>query len=409
MDDRLMDISRLVKQQNDEVIRLRRDFHRHPELGLQEHRTAEKVSAYLNGLDLGVERLDPTGVVGLLQGGRPGPTLLMRADMDALPITEKTSLSFKSQVSGVMHACGHDAHMAILLAAARVLCALRGQLAGNIKFVFQPNEENVGALDMIKAGVMEDPKVDACTGLHVWSPLPVGSLAVSAGPVMAGMEHFELTVKGKGGHTATPQSAIDPILAAAAVIQGVQVIQTRMIDPLKEPTIIMFGTINGGTASNVIPDSVNLSGTMRYLFEGESEGEKSPKTKLEKLVADICRTHGAGYELDFVYGHPTLVNHPEMAELVRQTALEVDEPPELTSLVTLAGEDFSEFSSRAPGVFYFLGAGNAAKGCDFPHHHPCFDIDESCLLLGVEMHVRNALGFFNKAEELACIRTKPQA
>jgi len=393
-----MDIAKLTAACRDEVIELRRDFHRHPELGLAEHRTSGKVVEYLEALGLEVRRVHRTGVVGLLKGTRPGPTLMLRADLDALPIQEAAAVEYRSVNDGVMHACGHDAHTAMLLVAARVLSDLRQELAGQVKFVFQPNEENVGALAMIQEGVLENPKVEACLGLHIWTPLPTGRIGLSPGPVMAGMEHFELVIKGRGGHTATPQSAIDPILAAAGVIQGVQMIQTREIDALKEPTVIMFGRIQGGTASNIIPDQVALSGTMRYLFEGDQEDEGSPKKRFERVVADICRAHRAEPELKFVFGHPTLVNDPGMTELVLAVADEEVRPrPEVVPLVTLAGEDFSEFSARAPGAFYFLGAGNPAKGAGFPHHHPCFNIDEEALTMGVEMHVRTCLAFFRPA------------
>jgi amidohydrolase len=397
-----MDITRMIADSREELLELRRDFHMHPELGLQEFRTADKIAAYLEALGIEVSRLHTTGVVGVLRGGRPGPTLLLRADIDALPIQEETDLPFRSVHDGVMHACGHDAHTAMLLVAARCLSALRGDIAGCVKFVFEPNEENVGALAMIEQGVLEGPRVDACMGLHIWAPLPVGVVGISEGPVMAGMEHFELVVKGRGGHTATPQGAVDPILAAAAVVQGVQVVQTREIDALKEPTVIMFGRIEGGTASNVIPDAVRLSGTLRYLFEGPADSPDSPKSRFERVVSAICAAHRAAYELTFLYGHPTLVNHPGMAGMMQEVAAgEMDAPVALTRLVTLAGEDFSEFAARVPGVFFFLGGGHPDRKNPYPHHHPRFDIDESALPVGLEMHVRGALHFFRNAHRLS--------
>jgi amidohydrolase len=400
-----MDISTEVARYSDEVIALRRDFHRHPELGLEEHRTSAKVAAYLNQCGLEIGRLNRTGVVGLLRGAKSGPTLLLRADMDALPIQEENDLPYQSTNPGVMHACGHDAHTAMLLVAARILAQLKRQLQGNIKFVFEPNEENVGALAMIEEGLLENPRVDACLGLHIWTPLQSGRIGITEGPVMAGMEHFNLIIKGRGGHTATPQSAIDPILAAAGVIQGVQIIQTREIDALKEPTIIMFGQIQGGTASNVIPDAVTLGGTMRYLFEGDPASENNPKRRFERIVSNICAAHRAEYELSYLYGHPTLVNHREMTALVQAAAeRELDPAPEIVSFVSLAGEDFSEFAARVPGAFYFLGAGNSGKQTDFPHHHPRFNIDEDVLTVGIEMHVRAALAFFSSADKLKFLK-----
>ncbi len=402
-----MEISQLTAEYAPEVIELRRDFHQHPELGLAEHRTSEKVAAYLKHLGLEVGRMNKTGVVGLLRGEQPGPTLMLRADMDALPIQEENDLPYKSINPGVMHACGHDAHTAMLLVAAKILASRKPKLPGNIKFVFEPNEENVGALAMIEEGLLENPRVDGCLGLHIWTPLQSGQIGITAGPVMAGMAHFKLVVNGRGGHTASPQSAIDPIIAAAGIIQGVQSIQTREIDVLKEPTIIMFGRIQGGTASNVIPDSVTLEGTLRYLFEGDPASELNPKKRFERVVSHICSAHRAEYELSFLYGHPTLVNHREMAALVHAVATEkLDPVPEIVSYVSLAGEDFSEFAARVPSAFYFLGTGNPAKQTDFPHHHPRFNIDESVLKIGVEMHVRGALSFFKSADMLKFLKRR---
>lgn len=399
-----MDIKKIITDTKTETIELRHDFHRHPELGMQEFRTGDKVAGYLTACGLEVNRLNVTGVSALLQGDHPGPTLLMRADMDALPIQEEVDTPHKSVCDGVMHACGHDAHTAMLMVAAKVLSGLKGHMKGNIKFVFEPNEENVGARAMIKEGLMDNPRVDACIALHVWNQLPIGQIGITPGPIMAGMAHFELTIKGRGGHTATPQSAVDPILTAAAVVQGVQAIQTREIDVLKEPTIIMFGKIQGGTASNVIPESVILSGTIRYLFEGPEQSPNNPKNRFERMVSNICAAHRAAYELSFLYEHPTMVNHKEMCDLFSTVAArELDPPLELVSLVTLAGEDFSEFAALAPSVFCFLGAGKPGEK-NFPHHHPRFDIDEEALQTGVELLVRGALQFFEKSDQLAFLK-----
>jgi amidohydrolase len=399
-----MEIAERISALKEELIELRRDFHRHPELGLKEQRTGDKVSAYLEALGLEVFRSNVTGVVGVLRGAKPGPTLLLRADIDALPIEEDTGLPFASVNKGVMHACGHDAHTAMLMVAAKILSEMREAISGNIQFVFEPNEENVGALAMIEEGIMEDPKVDAAMGLHVWAPLAVGKVGITAGPVMAGMEHFELVVEGRGGHTATPQSAVDPILAAAAVIQNVQMIQTREVDVLKEPTIIMFGKIEGGTASNVIPDAVTLSGTMRYMFEGAADSPDNPKSRFERIVANTCKAHRADYRLSYLYGHPTLVNNKEMACLAAEAAESAIHPkPEIVSFVTLAGEDFSEFACRVPSVFCFLGAGKPGREENFPHHHPKFDIDETALPGGVALLVDSALRFFDTADRLTFI------
>ncbi len=390
------DISQFLKESREEIVHLRRDFHAYPELGLAEHRTGKIVADYLSECGLEVCRLNSTGVVGLLRGEGKGPTLLMRADMDALPIQEENEVAYRSMVDGVMHACGHDAHTAMLMVAAKFLCQKKSKLNGNIKFVFEPNEENVGALGMIEEGVLENPKVDACVGVHVWSPLESGKIGVKAGPVMAGMQHFKITIIGKGGHTATPQSAIDPVLVSAAVIQAVQTIQTRELDALNEPAVIMFGSIVGGSAANIIPDSVILEGTIRYLFDGDDENENSPIARLKRIVKGVCETYRADHLLEFPYGHPTLINDESFTSFFTlQVVGKMSPKLEVTPLATLAGEDFSEFASRVPGLFYFLGAGKPGVE-NLPHHHPRFDIDENILEVGVELHVRTALEYLEK-------------
>jgi amidohydrolase len=389
----LQEITQAVKKLRDEVIRLRRDFHAHPELGLQEHRTGKIVADYLTGCGLEVRRYNTTGVCGLLRGKGQGPTLLMRADMDGLPIQEENNTEYTSKVKGVMHGCGHDAHTAMLLVAAKILSRERAQLHGNVKFVFEPNEENVGALQMIEEGILLNPDVDACVGVHVWTPLESGKIGIKAGPVMAGMQHFRLKIIGRGGHTATPQSGIDPVFVSAAVIQAVQAIQTRELDALSEPAVIMFGSISGGTAANVIPDSVTMHGTIRYLFDGDEGSETSPLARFARVVKGVCDTFRAGHELDYSYGHPTLVNDAPFTDFfTSQVAGQMSPHLHVEPLVTLAGEDFSEFTSRVPGLFYFLGAARAGVE-NFPHHHPRFDINEDILTTGVELHVRTALRY----------------
>ncbi len=399
-----MDIKKAIIATKRETIELRRDFHRHPEVGMQEIRTGEKVAAYLKDCGLDVSRLNKTGVCALLEGNHPGPTLLIRADMDALPVQEEVDTPYKSINDGVMHACGHDAHTAMLMVTAKILSEMRRDVKGNIKFVFEPNEENVGALAMIEEGLMDNPRVDACLGLHVWNQLSTGKVGITAGPVMAGLSHFDINIKGKGGHTATPHNAIDPILAAAAVIQGVQAVQTREIDALKEPTIIMFGKIRGGTASNVIPDLVTISGTLRHLYEGSDQSSDSPKVKMERMITGICAAHGAEFQLDFPFGHPTLVNNREMCALMNKVAKSMHDPSlEVVSFVTLAGEDFSEFASRAPSVFCFLGAGKAGSR-NYPHHHSRFAIDEDALQAGVELLVIGAHKFFESTDQFSFLK-----
>ncbi len=386
-------IGKEVERLADELIRLRRDFHQHPELGLEEVRTASVISAYLEKLGLSCRTYNKTGLAAVIKGAFPGPTILLRADMDGLPVAEETDVPFRSICDGVMHGCGHDAHMAMLLVAAKILIGMRDTLHGNVKLVFEPNEEQAGALRMIEEGVLEDPPVSSCLAIHVWSPLPSGTIGLQQGPVMAGMKHFCLRVHGKGGHTATPQTAIDPLLAAAAIVQAVQMVQTRELDALKEPAVIMFGRIEGGTADNVIPDHVTLRGTIRYLSRGREDSEDSPLARFRRVIEGVCLSHRTTFELDYTHGHPALYNDPEMTVMLGSTVLDkLQNPLEVRPYATFAGDDFSEFASRIPGVYCFLGAGKPDRE-NPPHHHPRFDIDERVLPHGVEIHVRTALEY----------------
>lgn len=388
-----MGIKAEVDKLKKELIELRRDFHQHPELGLEEHWTADKIESYLKPLGLEISRIGATGVVGLLKGDQPGRTLMLRADIDALPVQEMTSVPYKSAYDGKMHACGHDGHMAMLLVAARILCEHKDGIKGNIKFLFQPNEENMHAGLLVEKGVLAKPTVDAAFGIHLMTPLETGKIGVASGAVMAGMHTFKLVIKGKGGHTGFPQESIDPIIAAANLVQTTQIIQSREIDAFK-PTVIVFGRIEGGTTSNVIPERVELEGTIRYLYDAAAEGEDHPCKKFERIVKHVCETHRTQYEVGYPYNHPAVINDSEMIQFVRTAAAKVvDTEDRIVPFVTMVGEDFCEFANRVPSAFYFIGAGNKDKDADYPHHHASFNIDEAALSIGLEMHVRSALAF----------------
>ncbi|MFO7714148.1 M20 family metallopeptidase [Desulfosarcina sp.] len=390
-----MQISGRIEQYRDELITLRRSFHQHPELGFEEHHTAEVVESYLKDLGLTTRRVTKTGVVALLAGSRPGRVLMLRADMDALPINEENDVDYRSRNPGVMHACGHDAHMAMLLIAAKVLSHNKDAFAGTIKFVFQPNEEIAGALRMIEEGVLEHPTVDAVMGIHVWTPVESGKIGITAGPVMGGLDVFKMTIFGKGGHTGVPEDAVDPVIAAANLIQTVQMIQTREISNLKS-TIIMFGRISGGTKSNIIPDKVDLEGSIRFLYKGGPDSIEQPTERFRRIAEQVCQTHRCTCRIEIIHENIPLINHSGLTELARQTAAEVfKDRNAVIDNVTMASEDFSEFSQRVPGVFMFLGAGNEKKGTTLPHHNPRFNIDEDVLLNGVAMHVRGALNYLS--------------
>lgn len=399
-------IKKRIDELNGELMELRRDFHRHPELGFEEHRTAEVVENYLESLGLSPRRMAKTGVVAMLEGSKPSPVLMLRADMDALPVEEENDVAYKSINKGVMHACGHDAHLAMLLVAAKILSENKNDIPGTIKFVFQPNEEIAGAVHMIEEGVLQNPAVDAAMGIHIWSPISSGKIAVSSGPVMGGLDVFKVTIQGKGGHTGVPEDAVDPVLAAANVIQTVQMIQTREISNLKS-TIIMFGKIAGGTKSNIIPDSVRLEGSIRFLYPAGPDSQEQPTERFIRIVEQVCKTHRCTCEIDIVHENIPLINHEEMVKIARETARDVCESTKcLIDHQTIASEDFSEFSTRVPGVFMFLGTGNEEKGTNISHHNPRFNIDEDTLPAGVEMHVKAAFNFFRNAENLKFLKRR---
>lgn len=383
----------------DELTALRRDFHMHPELGFQEFRTAEVVEEYLQGIGLETGRAAGTGVVAVLEGQDPdGPVLLLRADMDALPITEEQSCSYKSRNPGVMHACGHDAHLAMLLVVAKLLTGMRNRIKGKIKFVFQPNEEIAGAEKMIEEGVLKNPKVDAAMGMHIWTPLPSGTFGIKVGAVTSSMEVFTVTIHGRGGHTGYPESAVDPILAAAAVVQGIQQVQTRRISAMK-PTIIMFGKIQGGSKSNIIPDEVVLEGTIRYLYSVAPEDPEHPLRWFTDTVNSISNAHGCSCTVDSYHENDAVVNDAVMARLAGRAAAETAGSSRVTEHATMACEDFAAFAARVPSVFTFLGTASETAGSTYPHHNPRFAIDEETLPAGVEFLLRSALHYFSDEAE----------
>lgn len=396
MTPRSQEIKKRVEELKKELVELRRDFHKHPELGFEEHRTAQIILNYLRECGTEAKFMAKTGVAGLLKGKVPGRTLLLRADIDALPVHEETGLEFKSIYPGKMHACGHDGHMAMLLVAAKILSYLKDQISGNIKFVFQPNEEDAGAYLMVWEGVMQNPRVDAAIGMHLWAPLEAGKIDVCAGPVMAASHYFDLIIKGKGGHAGFAHKSIDPIYIASNIIQSVQGIQSREIDVM-QPLAVVFTKFHAGANNTIIPEQVEMGGSIRFLHEiGEDY-----KERFERIVKHICLAYGADYELKFKMGNRVVKNDPELVQVIKEAArqtLESDE--QVTSTVrTMVGDDFSEFILQVPGVYYFIGAGNKEKQADYPHHHPRFNIDEDVLPTGVEMYVRSALQFLGNNQD----------
>ena len=394
-----MDITNLsFEEYRNEVISIRRDLHAHPELGFEEHRTSAFVENYLNKCGIQTKRIAQTGIVGILHGAHSGRTLLLRADMDALPIQEETGLVYSSLNPGVMHACGHDGHTAMLLVAAKILSGMKDQLSGNIKFVFQPNEEDDGASYMVKDGVLENPKVDSSFGLHLWSPIPSGKIGLQPGAVMAEMYIFKIRVIGSSGHSSSPQDCKDPILCACSIVQNIQSVQTREISPL-DPTNIIIGKISAGTAPNIIPDIAEIEGSLRYLYDGSEDSPQHPRSRFERVVRGICQAYDMGCEIEIYPSNFTVINDQQSVAFLQERVLpHFCESSDIIPYHCMGGEDFSEYTNHngIPGAFVLIGTGNPAAGSDKPHHNSKFTIDEDTLLTGVKLHVYTALEYLSE-------------
>ncbi len=365
----------------DELVARRRDFHQHPELAFQEHRTAGIVADDLNGLGLEVQSgVGRTGVVGILEGADDGPTVLYRADMDALPILEENETDYVSREAGVMHACGHDGHTAIALGIAKLLSRHRDDLSGRVKFVFQPAEEQgKGAEYMIADGALESPAPDYCLGIHLWNDLEVGDVSVVSGPTMSGAGVFEITITGVGGHGAMPHQTADPIVAAAQVIVALQTIVSRNVDPL-DLVVITVGTINGGSARNIIPQTVSFTGSFR-LFREETRG--LIKDRIRQVAESVAGGLGCRAQVDFGLGIGPVVNDAAVAERARAVFAGFGDAVNVVRQPWMASEDVGLFMQRNPSAYLLVGAANRERQLDFPHHHPRFDIDEDVLPLSV--------------------------
>ncbi|MBV8117032.1 MAG: amidohydrolase [Candidatus Eremiobacteraeota bacterium] len=373
----------------DDVVLIRRDLHMHPETAFTEHRTASIVAARLRRLGYDVhEGIGKTGVVGVLSGAQSGRTFMLRADMDALPITEETTHSYRSQIDGVMHACGHDAHVAILLGAASLIAQRRDELAGTVCLVFQPAEEGAGgAKVMLDDGLFERFAVERAYGLHVSSKYPTGELGFRAGPMYASSDSIEIDVLGVGGHGSAPHDAVDPIAAAATFITSVQQVVSRQIDPL-EPAVVTIGAIAGGTIHNVIPRTCRMLGTVRAFSE---EVRETMADRIERVLRAACDAAGATYAFSYFDRYPVTANDTEQTKYVRNLAHSTFGDARVVDATKLMGaEDFSFFAQRVPACFYTLGcSGNPQTS--HPHHSTLFDLDEACLPTGVAMMTALAL------------------
>ena len=377
-----------IRNLQSELVAWRRRLHQKPELGFEEQLTAEFIQQKLQTWNIPYQaEIAKTGVVATIDSGSPGKVLAIRADMDALPVQEANEVPYKSQHEGKMHACGHDGHTAIALGTAYYLSQNRDRFAGTVKIIFQPAEEGPGgAKPMIEAGVLRNPDVDAIIGLHLWNNLPLGTVGVRPGALMAAVECFRATVIGKGGHGAMPDQTVDSIVVGSQIVNALQIIVARNVNPL-DSAVVTVGEFKAGTALNVIADTANLSGTIRYF---NPELESLIGDRLEAIIAGVCRMHGADYKLDHWQLYPPTINDRTMSDLVQSVAMEVVETPVgvVPECQTMGGEDMSFFLNEVPGCYFFLGSANPAKQLAYPHHHPRFDFDETALGMGVEMFVR---------------------
>ncbi len=381
-----------------DMVEWRRHLHRNPELSYQEHNTMKFIADQLIAFGIDTQSgVGDTGVIGTIKGSLPGKTVALRADIDALPIQDEKECEYASQVEGVMHACGHDGHTAGLLAVARYFSENRDTLKGEIRLIFQPGEEVCpgGALKMIAAGALEG--VDVIYGVHLWSPLPVHTLASAAGPIMASVDDFVIDITGKGGHGGIPHVTVDSVLTGAQLVVQLQSIVSRNVNPL-QPAVLTIGTINSGTAKNVIAETCRITGTVRTFDE---ETRAVIRKRFEELTQHTCAMNGATVEIDYMMGYPPLVNHAGETERFFQVAKAVfgEEQVQVTPPM-MPAEDFSYYVQQVPGCFIFVGAGNEDKGITYPHHHPRFDIDEAAMLNAAQILVSMAENYLEQQDEI---------
>ena len=385
---------RKLEELYSEMVETRRYFHMNPELSFQEVHTPQKIAEYLQALGISVRTgVGGRGVVGTIYGGKPGKTVALRADFDALPISDQKDVPYKSLVPGVMHACGHDAHTASLLAVAKVLQEYRHELPGNVVLIHQFAEEVSpgGAKAMIADGCLDG--VDAIFGTHLWSTLPVGEVHYRVGGIMACSDRFEITIKGKGGHGAAPHETVDSILIGSTIVKDIQEIVSRNVDPLK-PAVVSVGAFHAGEAFNVIADQATIIGTARAL---DVDVQDLIMERLERIVKAACESAGADYLFNYQKGYPVVKNHKAETEVLVESAKIVigkENVKEMNPL--MGGEDFSYYLEKVPGTFFFTGAGNVQKSITHPHHHPKFDIDETSMLIAAKVMATSAIHFLQK-------------
>lgn len=400
------DAQSLVDAVMPQVVEWRRDFHQHPELGNREFRTSAIIAEHLQSLGMDVQTgIAHTGVVAILRGGRPGPVVALRADMDGLPVEERADVPFASRVRteyngqdvGVMHACGHDNHMAILMGAATALAGMRDSLPGTVMFIFQPAEEGApegeegGAELMLKEGLFDTLKPDAVFGLHVW-PIPAGQIAVREGGTMASSDSFRIRVQGRQTHGAAPWAGIDPIVVAAQIVLGLQTIPSRQLNSTLTPSIVTVGAINGGVRSNIIPDYVDMIGTLRTF---DADTREQIHQRVERTATQIAASAGASVDVSISLGYPVTYNDPQLTRDMSATLQRVVGERLVEASLITGAEDFSYLANEVPGMFFFLGIGADDPALVHPNHSPYFYADERALPVGVTAMTALALDFLN--------------
>jgi amidohydrolase len=367
------ELKKETQELSSQLISWRRDFHRHPETAFEENRTSSVLQKFLESHEIPVQLMAKTGLRGVLKGKPGGPTVALRADIDALPLKEEGDKEYISENPEATHACGHDGHMAILMGVIELLCRRKENFHGDVVFLFQPSEERIpgGARSMIEEGALEG--VDAIFGLHLWQLLSTGVVGLVKGPMMAQPDKFTIRIRGKGGHGSMPHQTVDPILVASHLVVSIQSIVSRNVDPLK-PVVVSFGTVEGGTIYNIIPEEVVLTGTVRSF---DSEVQELSENRLKEIADATCAAFGATNEFQYEKGYPPVVNEKSMVDFVAKTAVGLFGEDKVQNIdPVMGGEDFAYFLQKVPGAFLFYGMGD---GMEYPHHHPAFDIDEKAL------------------------------
>lgn len=382
-----MKLRSYLQDEEETIIKHRRNLHQIPEPGFFEKKTSNYLARELEKLNLKVsQKIAGTGVTGLLDTGRLGPTLLIRSDMDGLPLQEETNLSFSSVHQGFMHGCGHDGHMAMVLGAASVLSKMPELMSGKILFLFQPAEEGPGgAKPMIEQGVLQEHNVEIALAGHLWPDLPLGTIGVKSGPLMAAMNSFKLTIIGETGHGAMPHNGVDALDTGVQVVNALQRLVSRQIDPL-DPAVLTIGSFHSGSAFNVIPGRAELSGTTRTFNRNIWQ---SFEQRLKKVISGVCSSMGADFDLSFYTGQPPLINHPEICDIIRFCAKDTVDPEQVVEPAqTMCSEDMSFFLEQVKGCYVFFGVGENGSAS---LHNPKFDFDEKVLVKGAELYCRAAL------------------